>query len=194
LLFSMALPLTAQLEIKSTVANKLTYRADNIPSGPGGLPAGDHPAITPQYSNVVETSSSSGPISASSELTSRYPGSGPVILFRASTGHAFSSGVPRYFLGDRIVAPNNYLSPEGTLVQTFADFWRTEPVRAGEIVINPSGDPLTDGTGAAIANDGGVIVPIREPGTYETFYYSPHAKAVFACQPGQVQIWWRSRL
>ncbi|MFH1499321.1 MAG: hypothetical protein ABII82_16030, partial [Verrucomicrobiota bacterium] len=188
-----ATPAFAQNEVHSEVANKLSYRPGTIPTGPTGTPSGE-PAITPQFANVVETSATAGPISTSATLTARYPSSPAVLLQRASLGHTFSSGVPRYFLGDRITPPAAYTNSAGVSIATAASFWRAEPVRAAEIVTNPSGHALVDSLGHPIANTGGVIVPALAPGVYETFYYSPHANAVFACQPGQVQLWWRSSL
>lgn len=186
-------PLRAQTELKAGVFNHLSYRPGGIPVGPAGVATGD-PAITPQFANLVETSASAGPVADSVTLTARYPSSPVAVLQRASVGNTFSSGVPRYFLGDRMTPPTAYLTAGGALVATTADFWRAEPVRSGEIVVNPSGQPLRDSTGAAVPNTGGVIVPALAPGVFETFYYSPHARAVFAYQSGQVQIWWRSRL
>ena len=154
--------LYAQFEVKGGVFNDLSERPGGIPVGPGGEPSGE-PAITPQFSNVVETSGSAGPISADSQHASRYPSSGAVVLERASIGTSFASGVPRYFLGDRMAPPSRYVSTSGGTVATDAAFWRAEPIRAGEIVTNPSGQPLRDATGMAIANTGGVIVPALAP-------------------------------
>lgn len=182
-----------QYEIKGKVGNKLTYRADRIPSGNGGTPSGA-PAITPQFSNMVETGATSGPISTSTDPLVRFPSSPAVILKRSSLGNTFSSGVPAYFIGDRIERPLAYITPVGTNVTAASDFWRAEPVRPGEIIINPNGQPLKDSSGALISNVGGVLVPSLAAGSYENFYYSPHAGQVFANQPGQVQIWWRSLL
>jgi hypothetical protein len=190
---ALAATASAQYEIKGKVANKLSYRAGGIPSGSGNPPSGE-PTITPQFSNVVETNAASGAITNSASLSSRHPSSPTVILRRSSLGHTFSSGVPRYFLGDQIIPPTSYPAAGGTVVATTADFWRAEPVRPGEIIVNPNNAPLKDSSGAAIANDAGVIVPKLATGTYENFYYSPHAKQVFANQPGQVKVWWRSRL
>lgn len=187
-----ACTLHAQYEVKGGVFNELSYRPGDIPVGPTGAPAGD-PTITPQFANAVETSGSAGPRSTSATLTSRYPSSPAVVLQRASIGNAFASGVPRYFLGDRMTPPASYTSLTGAIITTSPDFWRAEPIRPGEIVTNPSGSPLANSAGS-IPNTGGVIVPDLVPGVYETFYYSPHAKTVFAYQSGQVQIWWRSRL
>ncbi|MBS0632451.1 MAG: hypothetical protein JSS11_11085 [Verrucomicrobia bacterium] len=185
--------LHAQIQLKSGVANKLTYRSDHIPAGPGGTPSGS-PTITPQYANVVETSATAGPISNSATLTARYPSTSAMLLQRASLGTAFASGVPRYSLGDRIVTPATYVNSSGVTVTAPAGFWRAQPVMPSEIVINPSGQPLKDSTGATITNTGGVIVPTLTTGTYTHFYYSPHAKQVFASEAGQVDIWWRSNL
>ena len=182
-----------QFEIKGKVGNKLTYRADGIPSGSGGIPSGA-PVITPQFSNILETSATSGAISTSADPQVRFPSASGVALKRSSLGNTFSSGVPRYFLGDRIELPIAYLTPSGTTVSAAANFWRAEPIRPGEIVTNPNGQPLKDSSGALIANVGGVVVAGLETGMYENFYYSPHAGQVFANQPGQVQIWWRSLL
>ncbi len=183
----------AQYEIKGGVYNELSVRSGGIPVGHAGTPTGN-PTITPQFANVVETSGSAGPRSNSTTLTSRYPSTSSIVLQRASIGTTFASGVPRYFLGDHMIAPLTYVSSNGSMVTPAADFWRAEPVRPGEIITNPSGAALRDASGAAIPNTGGVIVPTLATGVLESFYYSPHAKAVFANQPGQVQIWWRSRL
>ncbi len=190
---ALSSPALAQFEIKGKVGNKLTYRADGIPSGNGGTPSGD-PALTPQFSNVLETSATSGAISTSADPLVRFPSAPGVVLKRSSLGNTFSSGVPRYFLGDRIEQPLAYLAPDGTTTTATTNFWRAEPVRPGEMITNPNGQPLKDSSGALIANVGGIVVPSLETGIYENFYYSPHAEQAFANQPGQVQIWWRSRL
>ncbi len=195
--------LHAQLEVKTAVSNDLTYRPlpAGIPTGvPTGLPTGPavtptgSPTITSQFANVVETSSSSGivPDPTHSTPALRFPTSSATVLQSSSLGNTFSSGVPRYFLGDHIVVPVSYLNSSGVLVTVASSFWRAEPIRAGEIVINPSNQPLKDSTGAAIANTGGVIVPALVTGAYDHYYYSRHAKQVFANEPGQTQIWWRS--
>ncbi|MCC5844440.1 MAG: hypothetical protein JJU05_09330 [Verrucomicrobia bacterium] len=187
-------PLHAQYEIQGRVSNELSERPGDIPVGGTAQPTGS-PTITPQFSSVVETSTSAGPISTSADLTARYPSSPAVVLQRASVGNTFSSGVPRYFLGDRMTPPQSYLNSGNLVVNTPAGFWRAEPIRAGEVVVNPSGHSPAESTGTAITTtpeNSGIIVPALAPGLYETFYYSPHAKSVFAYQPGQVQLWWRS--
>ncbi len=179
----------AQYEIKGGAPNNLSVRAGGIPTGNPGTPSGEA-TTTPQFSNVVETSGSGGAISDSATLTSRYPSSGSILLRRATIGTTFASGVPRYFLGDRITPPTSYLNASGAVITVSADFWRAEPVRPGEVVTGA----LVDSSGHAITNTGGVIVPALATGVYPTYYYSPHAMSVFAHQPGQVDLWWRSRV
>lgn len=193
LAFTCAASLHAQYELKGGVSNYLSYRPGSIPIGPTGTPTGE-PTITPQFANVVETSGAAGPISASPTLSARFPSSTVAVLQRASIGSSFVSGVPRYFLGDRITPPTSYISSTGAQITVASDFWRAEPLRAAEIVVNPSGQPLKDSTGVAVVNSGGVVIPAPAPGAYEHFYYSKHAKRVFASESGQVEIWWRSRV
>ena len=186
-------PLHAQYEIQGGVSNNLSYRAGGIPVGPSGTPTGEL-TTTPQFSNAVETSGSAGPIGIdtvpnSTDLVTRYPSSATVVLQRASIGSAFASGVPRYFLGDRITPPASYVDSAGATIATTADFWRAEPVRPGESYTGV----LVDSTGQPIPNTGGVIVPALADGVYSSYYYSPHARCVFASQAGQVDVWWRSK-
>jgi hypothetical protein len=188
LAFGAALTHGSQLEVKSEVSNRLTYRSSGVP---GGTPTGN-PTITPQFANVVESSAGSGPISNSAILSQRYASSGAVLLQRAAMGNTFVSGVPRYFVGDRIEPPTSYVNVSGTTVATAVGFWRAEPIRPGEIVVNPDGTALLDASGQSVPNQGGVVVAPLPDGTYQPYYYSPHAREVFAHQSGQVQLWWRS--
>lgn len=126
-----------QYEIKGKVGNKLTYRAGGIPSGSGGTPSGA-PTITPQFSNLLETGASSGPVSTSTNPLVRFPSSPTVALKRSSLGNTFSSGVPAYFIGDRIVLPLAYITTSGTSVAATPDFWRAEPVRPGKSSSTPT--------------------------------------------------------
>lgn len=183
--------LLAQYELKSGVYNRLSQRvpANNTgqisPVGPNGTPVGD-PTITPQYSNVVEASASAGPIA------SGYPKSSTGIkLSHASVGTSFASGVPRYFYGDQITPPVAYINSSGTSVSVAspATFWRAEPVVAGEVLTNPSGAPATDSR----TGESAVIAPLAA-GVLPSYYYSPHAKVVFASTPGTVEVTWRSSL
>ncbi len=173
--------LFGQYELKSGVYNRLsTVPGHYTPVGPNLLPVGD-PTITPQFSNVAESSASSGPISGG------YPSSSNtgLRLTRSTVGTSFASGVPRYFYGDQIVPPSSIISQSGVLRDTSAaGYWRAEPVRPGETLTNPSGAAATDfRTGEASAISGTASV---------AYYYSPHARQVFANAPGTVEITWRS--
>jgi hypothetical protein len=184
---------TAQLELESRVSNHLSYRPGGIPTGPGGTASGE-PVLTPQFSNFVETNGGSAARSTSANVIERHPSGGSVVIIRSSIGNTFASGVPRYFLGDRIMPPTEFVNADGATVAVAADYWRKEPLRPGEVVLNPGGGALQNERAQAVPNTGGVVLPALPPGVYEPFYYSPHAREVFANQAGQVEIWWRSLL
>ncbi|GAA5117676.1 hypothetical protein GCM10023212_06880 [Luteolibacter yonseiensis] len=185
----------AQYEIKSGVYNRLSNRvpATNTahipPVGPSGTPSGD-PVITPQYSNVVESSG------GSARGTTGYPTSIPanssaptgLTLTHSSFGTTFASGVPRYLFGDQITPPTTIVSAAGTSYTVDASYWRAQPVIAGEVLANPDGNvsPVDFKTGDAAA------IPALPEGVLASYYYSPHAKRVFANTPGPVEITWRS--
>jgi len=178
--------LFAQYEVKSGANNRLSTVPNHYtPVGPNLPPTGD-PVITPQFANVVETSASSGPVATSSGFPTS--SSSGIKLTRSSTGTTFASGVPRYFYGDRITPPVSILSTNGTPKDTSAaGFWRAQPVAPGEILSNPNGDPATDyRTGEASS------VPALVAPNLPSYYYSPHARAVFASTPGTVEVTWRS--
>lgn len=103
---------------------------------------------------------------------------GTIVLRRARIGSPFSSGVPRYFLGDEILRPDKQAN--GTSIAT-ADYWRAEPLRPGEVL----SAPLVTGTDVPVS-------PIPS-GTTEVYYWSIHAEKVFAAQPGRVSITWVTR-
>lgn len=187
-------PLAAQYELSSGARNRLSERvpANNPghipPVGVEASPTGD-PTITPQFANVVETSASAGPIGSAVGYPNNVANDSGIVLTRASLGMTFASGVPRYFLGSQITPPSEIVDALGakTLIADPAAFWRAEPVRPGELLSNPSGDPAIDyrtGDPAAIAD--------LADGVYSSYYYSPHARRVFANVPGTVQITWRS--
>lgn len=87
-------------------------------------------------------------------------------------GGSFAPGVPRYSMGDEITAP--LLS--STNVPVASTYWRKEPLRPGELVQHP---------------DGSSVTPVAANATLN-YYYSPHAKRVFAHKPGRVGITWVS--
>jgi hypothetical protein len=205
LLLGMGLTSTvhAQYELKSGVYNRLSNRvpASNpnhiAPVGPLGTPSGD-PTLNPQWSNFVEGSGSAGPVgittktlsNGSTETTSNYPKSTTVTLQRASFGTTFASGVPRYLFGDEIKPPTTLVSASGTNYTVDASYWRAQPVLAGEVLTNPNASiPATDFK----TGDPSSIAPLPE-GILAAYYFSPHAKRVFANTPGTVEITWRSAL
>lgn len=194
--FAMSLLLagaaSAQYGLKSGVYNRLSQRvpANNTakipPVGPNATPTGD-PVITPQFSNVVETNASAGPLSGG------YPGSvsgtSGVYLRNASFGTSFASGVPRYSFGDQLLPPSSIVNGSGVtrVITDPATYWRAEPVRAGETLTNPTSAPAVDyKTGAS------ATIPALPSGVLPAYYYSPHAMRTFANTPGLVEVTWRS--
>lgn len=187
-------PLQAQYEIKSGVYNRLSERVPEpnpngiAPVGPNASPTGD-PTITPQYSNVVEASGSAGPISSGYPNSVNAESGAGVILQSASIGTTFASGVPRYSYGDTIVPPTVIVNQQGIEKTVTSSYWRAEPVHPGEVLTNPSGDPAVDYR----TGDSAAITPLAE-GMLTNYYYSPHARRVFANTPGTVSITWRSSI
>lgn len=180
---------TAQLVLEGGVRNRISQRTPaSNPSGlpPVGenLPPSGPPTITPQYANVVESSGGVSPGQAAS--------GGSLRLARASLGTTFAVGVPRYNFGDEILPPIIIYNTDGqaTPIEDPADYWRAEPLRPGEDLLNPGGAEMSRdyGTGQTVA-----IAPLAD-GSYESFYYSKHAKKVFANTPGQVSVVWVSRV
>jgi len=181
----------AQYEIKSGVYNRLSSQvpANNTshfpPVGPHASPVGE-PTSLAQYANVVESSASAGPKGINgtgSTATTTYPSSPTITLRSASIGTSFASGVPRYFFGDQITQPTSVMNQAGVVLDTSAvGYWRTEPIRPGEYV----GGAVDYRTGLSSE------IPVLPEGVKESFYYSPHAKRVFANTPGNVSVTWRS--
>lgn len=173
LLFFIGSAAQAQFQIKGGTFNSL--RATGTPGNPDTVP----PVFTPQFAGVGVTSAGSGPVSDDSEHSNRYPAAkqvdgvtvtSAVVLVRSSFGGAFASGVPRYSFGDEIVRPA--LALDG-ITSVERSYWRAKPVGVDEVINQPGGSQVTPVT---ISDD--------------TYYYSPHAKKVFAHRPGQVTITW----
>lgn len=186
-------PVHAQYEIKSGAYNRLSNRvpANNpnhiAPVGPLGTPSGE-PTITPQFSNVVE--SSGGSARASTGHPNNVVAGVGVTLTHSSFGTSYASGVPRYLFGDEIKPPTTIVSANGTNYTVDASYWRAQPVLAGEVLSNPNASiPATD-----FKTGDSASVPALPEGTLASYYYSPHAKRVFAHTPGTVEITWRSAL
>jgi len=118
-------------------------------------------------------------------------------LRRGRLGNAFSSAVPRYYLGDRITPPLTSVDSLGEEIPAAGEgFWRAMPVRPGETFRNADDSALLDVAGNPVPQaDGsaeGTLLPALAAGAYESFYYSTHADAVFASLAGTVEIWWVS--
>ena len=188
----------AQYEIKSGVYNRLSVRVpfpNPAPLGVAAVPLGA-PTITPQFANFAESASGTGVLSGTAAAV--YPSSvysasgltGGVRLTHSSVGTGFASGVPRYALGDQITPPSSILSGAGVLRSvTAASFWRAKPLAPGEPLVNPSGAPLED------YRDGSTpLLPALASGVLPSYYYSPHARAVFANTAGTVSVTWVSSI
>ena len=181
--------LQAQFDLRSGVYNHLSYRVSStnglFPVGPNGTAtnAGLLPTITPQFANFVGSTGSSG-FNGMANGTVIYPKNtqGTTVLTRSSIGATFASGVPRYYLGNRITPPTSYTSSNGSIIQTPDGFWRAQPVLPGEAISSNATDAAT---GASIT----------APATNDVeFYYSPLARAVFASSSGRVEIIWSSNV
>jgi hypothetical protein len=136
-------------------------------------------ATQPQFAGAAAATGGSSARSTSSTITDRYPSSavGGVVLQRSAVGAAFASGVARYRFGEVIVPPATDI---GGINAAAADYWRKEPVKAGEAFSHPNGAPSIE-------------TPISA-GTARSYYYSPHAERVFATQPGRVAVKWVTRV
>lgn len=206
-------------EITNGVYNRLSGRTGYPPLG-AASPTTGSPTLTPQFANVVESSASSnliagtlvngtlsaGPLVSGTLVSgtlvvnsssyvlpnSLYLSNGGTVgvkLTRSSVGTTFSSGVPRYSLGDQIIPPTAIINSLGVSTTVAAGFWRTMPLAATELITNPSGAPAVD------YHDGGpATIAALGDGVFPSYYYSPHAKAVFANTPGRVSVTWVSSI
>jgi hypothetical protein len=101
-------------------------------------PSGTAAVTTPQYAGQGNTSSTAGPLSTSGITAGRYPRASDktipaspkvtAVLARASMGHSFASGVPRYMMGDEIQRP--LVNWSGAPCSP--DYWRAQPVQPGK--------------------------------------------------------------
>ncbi|MFT5145137.1 MAG: hypothetical protein ACI84D_003779, partial [Thalassolituus oleivorans] len=176
----------AQFQLRSGTFNSLRKAGAPVDGG--------STTTTPQFAGRGATAGTAGAIDAtpgnstdngsiSSAHYDRYPSSkqvtgvtvtGGIVLVRASVGAVFSSGVPRYSLGDEIVPP---ASGTGTIGKVPLAYWRGKPVTQGEQFTNPGSPTLVDPS------------PLPPAAPY-SYYYSPHAKKVFAHQAGRVALLW----
>ena len=181
----------SQYAIESGVRNNLsTVAGHTAPVGNStAAPTGD-PTITPQFANVVEASGGSSANNQNAQPnttangTANFPRSASVILTRSAVGTTFASGVPRYYFGDVIPPPTQYIDSTGAVHAAPTTYWRAQPVYPGETLAAQPTTPTDVKTGTA-------IVPLPD-GTLPNYYYSPNAVKVFANTPGSVQVTWRS--
>jgi hypothetical protein len=180
-------PAQAQYQLTASAFNDMA--PVSLPTGnPVTFPAIPGQSQGPNTQSVAATSATSGPRSDSGILTSQYPsgiyrdGSAqPVVpakatlLLQSELGYSFASGVPRYLMGDVIEHP---LTRTDGLTPADANYWRIEPVRAGESIPHTTGGPE-------------IKIPA---GTVPSYYFSPHAQRAFATQPGFATVTWVSRL
>jgi hypothetical protein len=151
------------------------------------------PETPGQFSSAGVTSGGTAPgaVGLYRDAQNRVIPEATVELRRARIGNAFASGVPRYYLGEKVTPP--LTDAENNPAPEF--YWRQMPVRPGESFVNPNGGNLTDTLGVQMPNtsgSSGTPLPALTAGQYEDFYYSPHAERVFASQSGAVEIWWVS--
>ena len=159
-----SLPLHAQLQLESGVYNRTSLRTptentSGLPPVGANLPPTGSPTLTPQYSNVVESSGGVAPSAAAGDGTMR--------LQRSSLGTTFASGVPRYNFGDVILPPSVIYDSLGQakVIGDPETYWRTEPLRPAETIFNPGGAPMSPdyGTGTSAA------VPAHNERVYEKY-------------------------
>lgn len=179
----------AQWQLKSGPYNRISQRTptenpSGLPPVGANLPPSGNPTTTPQFSNIVEASGGTAAAAGAASDTLR--------LRRANVGSTFASGVPRYNFGDEIPPPTVIYDTAGVPreIGDPSGYWRSEPLRPGETVLNPGGAAMSPDYGTGVS----AAIPLLAPGVYETFYYSRHAKKVFANTPGQVSVVWVSRV
>ncbi len=185
LALGLAASLRAQYEMRTAPGNNL-YGQGKPVANPDTPPL---ISSQPQYAGLGTTAAVAGPLTDTGTLLQQYPsaafvdpGTGVatgqgIVAVRARFGNVFAGGVPRYFLGDVIEAPQTEF--DGVTVAA-ASYWRVEPVRPGETFSHPEG-PADASPPVAV-------------GTTPSFYYSPHAERVFAKQSGRVNVTWVSRV
>ena len=147
LLALVAGPVKAQLELKAGNFNAIFVATDTngdlTAEPPSGPPTASSPAPTSgQFSAVGAIAGSAGPLSTAENYADRYSSnsSKSIILTRATIGGAFASGVPRYAMGEVIVAP---LTQVDGVTPASPTYWRIQPVFPGEIVPGVNGgNPL----------------------------------------------------
>lgn len=181
-------------EVKTAGFNALyvPYTSAGGPATPSGPPADAPGAAGPrtpkQYSTVGSTGGGSGVFYDSAANAFRRPSAagGGVVIARSSIGTTFTTGMPRYYLGDEILPPMAKADGTSFTGATAAEvlaaarlYWRPSPVLNGEVIT------VRDTLSGTLAN------PVQSP---MKFGYSPHAEKVYAIQPGPVTTRWVTRV
>lgn len=168
-------------------ATSLVAAATTVPDGPPvTFPAIAGQTQGPSILSMAALSSASSATSDTAQPRDRFPsaiyrdGTGQptgavMVLEQSQFGYPFSSGVPRYMMGDFISPP---LAQADGITPAGGNYWRVQPVLPGEVITHTTGAPETP-------------IPANAAISY---YYSPHARRVFASQPGNVTVKWISRL
>jgi hypothetical protein len=126
----------AQFELKAGNFNGL-FVPQNAAGESPALPVGDNEDTLPatsdsNYQAMGQVSSGTGPIAVATEHADRYPSNTPdntIVLTRSTMGGVFTSGVPRYFMGDLILPP---LVQADEITPAAANYWRAKPILPGE--------------------------------------------------------------
>ena len=161
----LASSVDAQLELKVGNFNNI------YASGP---PSENSAALTAasQFAAVGQVAGSSGPIDSratvnpgygavpgtiSADFADQYPSTSDnaLVLKRSTIGSSFTSGTPRYFMGDEITPPvvqHDGVTPAG------ANYWRAKPVLPGESLLSVA-LPLT----VLSASGSSVVVDVVPP-------------------------------
>lgn len=158
----------AQFELKAGNFNGLF-----IPQNPGvpAIPVGGNennvpPTLNSNYQGMGQVSSGTGPLKTvplvPTEHADRFPSNTPdktIVLTRSTMGGVFTSGVPRYFMGDLILPP---LVQADEKTPAAANYWRAKPILPGEDIPGLNIIPLgTVDVTESSTNGAGVKVKMR---------------------------------
>ena len=159
-----------QFELKAGNFNGLF-----IPQNPGvpAIPVGGNENNVPatlnsNYQGMGQVSSGTGPLKivplVPTEHADRFPSNTPdntIVLTRSTMGGVFTSGVPRYFMGDLILPP---LVQADEKTPAAANYWRAKPILPGEDIPGLNIIPLgTVDVTESSTNGAGVKVKMTPP-------------------------------
>ena len=122
-----------QFELKAGNFNGLFIpQTPDVPATPVGGNENNAPATpSSNYQGMGQVSSGTGPIAVATEHADRYPSNNDIVLTRSTMGGVFTSGVPRYFMGDLILPP---LVQADEITPAAANYWRAKPILPGEAI------------------------------------------------------------